>query len=158
MPSSAKAKLEGARDQLAGKEMGVGRYYMEKRDYTAAINRFKTVVTQYQTTATSRRRLAAADRGLLAIGIVGERRRRRPCSGTISPTAAGTRTPTSREGRRRRASEKPGLLYFQGSRSWVSASLTRNRPMAAARPRTRASNPLHSASPQSPGATSIETL
>src|ERR1700753_3874813 len=48
--TSAKAKLEGARDQLAGREMNVGRYYMEKRDYTAAINRFKTVVTQYQTT------------------------------------------------------------------------------------------------------------
>src|SRR4051812_6439253 len=48
--TSAKAKLEGARDQLAGKEMNVGRYYMDKRDYTAAINRFKTVVTQYQTT------------------------------------------------------------------------------------------------------------
>ena len=43
---SAKAKLEGARDQLAGKEMSIGRYYMQKRDYTAAINRFKTVVTQ----------------------------------------------------------------------------------------------------------------
>src|SRR6201985_703051 len=28
--TSAKAKLEGARDQLAGKEMAVGRYYMEK--------------------------------------------------------------------------------------------------------------------------------
>src|SRR5260370_43413 len=38
---SAKAKLEGARDQLAGREMAVGRYYMDKRDYTAAINRFK---------------------------------------------------------------------------------------------------------------------
>src|SRR5437762_13103402 len=47
---SAKAKTEGARDQLAGKEMDVGRYYMQKRDYTAAINRYKAVVTQYQTT------------------------------------------------------------------------------------------------------------
>src|SRR5690242_14123691 len=43
--TSAKAKIEGARDQLAGREMNVGRYYMQKRDYTAAINRFKTVVT-----------------------------------------------------------------------------------------------------------------
>src|SRR6185503_11119691 len=45
--TSAKAKIEGARDQLAGKEMNVGRYYMQKRDYTAAINRYKAVVTQY---------------------------------------------------------------------------------------------------------------
>src|SRR5262249_58568019 len=47
---SAKAKLEGARDQLAGKEMEIGRYNLEKRNYTGAINRFKPVVTQYQTT------------------------------------------------------------------------------------------------------------
>ena len=37
---SAKAKIEGARDQLAGREMNIGRYYMEKHDYAAAINRF----------------------------------------------------------------------------------------------------------------------
>src|SRR5438046_10641098 len=48
--TSAKAKLEGARDQLAGREMNIGRYYMQKRDSPAAINRFKSVVTQYQTT------------------------------------------------------------------------------------------------------------
>src|SRR6201994_301725 len=47
---SAKAKIEGARDQLAGKEMDVGRYNLEHRNYIGAINRFKTVVTQYQTT------------------------------------------------------------------------------------------------------------
>jgi DNA uptake lipoprotein len=54
--TSAKAKLEGARDQLAGKEMDVGRYYMEKRDYTAAINRFKTVVTRIRPRGMSRKR------------------------------------------------------------------------------------------------------
>src|ERR1700685_100460 len=47
---SAKTKLEGARDQLAGREMSIGRFYMQRHDYTAAINRFKIVVTQYQTT------------------------------------------------------------------------------------------------------------
>src|SRR6202041_3993811 len=39
---SAKTKLEGARDQLAGREMSVGRYYLQKHDYIAPINRFKT--------------------------------------------------------------------------------------------------------------------
>ena len=39
-----------ARDQLAGKEMEIGRFYMNKRDFIGAINRFKVVVTQYQTT------------------------------------------------------------------------------------------------------------
>jgi len=69
---SAKAKLEGARDQLAGKEMSIGRYYMEKRDYTAAINRFKTVVTQYQTTRHVEEALARLTEAYMAIGIVGE--------------------------------------------------------------------------------------
>jgi outer membrane protein assembly factor BamD len=69
---SAKAKLEGARDQLAGKEMEIGRYYLAKRDYTAAINRFKRVVTQYQTTRHVEEALARLTECYLAIGIVGE--------------------------------------------------------------------------------------
>jgi outer membrane protein assembly factor BamD len=69
---SAKAKLEGARDQLAGREMNIGRYYMEKRNYTAAINRFKTVVTQYQTTRHVEEALARLTEAYMAIGIVGE--------------------------------------------------------------------------------------
>ena len=67
---SAKAKLEAARDQLAGREMSVGRYYMEKRNYTAAINRFKTVVTQYQTTRHVEEALARLTEAYMAIGIV----------------------------------------------------------------------------------------
>jgi outer membrane protein assembly factor BamD len=70
--ASAKKKLEGARDQLAGKEMSVGRYYMQKREFTAAINRFKTVVTQYQTTRHVEEALARLAEAYMAIGIVGE--------------------------------------------------------------------------------------
>jgi outer membrane protein assembly factor BamD len=69
---SAKAKLEGARDQLAGKEMEIGRYNLEKRNYTGAINRFKTVVTQYQTTRHVEEALARLTEAYMAIGIVGE--------------------------------------------------------------------------------------
>ena len=69
---SAKAKMEGARDQLAGKEMDVGRYNLEKRNFTGAINRFKTVVTQYQTTRHVEEALERLTEAYLAIGIVGE--------------------------------------------------------------------------------------
>src|SRR5215813_10173772 len=69
---SAKAKMEGARDQLACKEMAVGRYYMEKRDYTAAINRYKTVVTQYQTTRHVEEALERLTEAYMTIGIVPE--------------------------------------------------------------------------------------
>src|ERR1700761_5259590 len=69
---SAKAKLEGARDQLAGKEMEIGRYNLDKRNYTGAINRFKTVVTQYQTTRHVEEALARLTEAYMALGIVGE--------------------------------------------------------------------------------------
>jgi len=69
---SAKSKLEAARDQLAGREMNVGRYYMQKRNYTAAINRFKTVVTQYQTTRHVEEALARLTEAYMTIGIVSE--------------------------------------------------------------------------------------
>jgi outer membrane protein assembly factor BamD len=69
---TAKAKLQAARDQLAGKEMDVGRYYMSKRDYAAAINRFKSVVTQYQTTREVEEALFRLTEAYMAIGIVGE--------------------------------------------------------------------------------------
>jgi outer membrane protein assembly factor BamD len=69
---TAKGKLQAARDQLAGKEMDVGRYYMQKRNYTAAINRFKSVVTQYQTTRHVEEALFRLTEAYMAIGIVGE--------------------------------------------------------------------------------------
>jgi outer membrane protein assembly factor BamD len=69
---AAKTKLEAARDQLAGKEMNIGRYYLDQRNYTAAINRFKTVVTQYQTTRHVEEALARLTECYMAIGIVGE--------------------------------------------------------------------------------------
>ena len=46
----ATLKIDLTNDHLAGKEMAVGRYYMERGDYVGAINRFRTVVDQYQTT------------------------------------------------------------------------------------------------------------
>jgi outer membrane protein assembly factor BamD len=70
--ASAKQKIEVARDQLAGKEMQVGRYYLEKKDYTGAINRFKVVVTKYQTTRHVEEALERLTEAYLALGIVDE--------------------------------------------------------------------------------------
>jgi outer membrane protein assembly factor BamD len=69
---SAKKKIEMARDQLAGKEMEVGRFYMNKRDFTGAINRFKVVVTQYQTTRHVEEALMRLTEAYLSLGIVPE--------------------------------------------------------------------------------------
>ncbi|MGH6681924.1 MAG: outer membrane protein assembly factor BamD, partial [Bradyrhizobium sp.] len=70
--AKAKAKLLAANDQLAGKEMEIGRYYLKRHDYTAAINRFKTVVTEYQTTREVQEALARLTEAYMAMGIVSE--------------------------------------------------------------------------------------
>jgi outer membrane protein assembly factor BamD len=70
--NSAKQKIEVARDQLAGKEMEIGRYYMKKKDYTGAINRFKVVVTKYQTTRHVEEALMRLTESYMALGIVEE--------------------------------------------------------------------------------------
>ena len=70
--ASAKHKIDVAKDQLAGKEMTIGRYYQEKRDYTGAINRFKVVVTQYQTTRHVEEALMRLTEVYMTLGIVEE--------------------------------------------------------------------------------------
>jgi outer membrane protein assembly factor BamD len=69
---SAKNKIEMARDQLAGKEMLVGRYYQGRKDFAGAINRFKIVVTQYQTTRHVEEALMRLTECYMALGIVNE--------------------------------------------------------------------------------------
>ena len=61
-----------ARDQLAGKEMSVGRDEMEHKRFSGAINRFKIVVTQYQTTRHVEEALLRLTEAYMALGVVGE--------------------------------------------------------------------------------------
>jgi len=70
--NNAKQKIDVARDQLAGKEMEIGRYYLKKKDYTGAINRFKVVVTRYQTTRHVEEALMRLTESYMALGIVDE--------------------------------------------------------------------------------------
>ena len=69
---SARRKIEVARDQIAGKEMLVGRYYLDRRNYAGAINRFKAVVTQYQMTRHVEEALMRLTECYMALGIVPE--------------------------------------------------------------------------------------
>src|SRR5271154_3537934 len=69
---NAKKKINLARDQLAGKEMEIGRFYMKRRDFTGAINRFKVVVTQYQTTREVEEALERLTEAYISLGILVE--------------------------------------------------------------------------------------
>jgi outer membrane protein assembly factor BamD len=68
----ARQKMEIAIDQIAGKEMQIGRYYLERREYLAAVNRFRTVVEDYQTTRHVEEALHRLTESYLALGIVPE--------------------------------------------------------------------------------------
>jgi outer membrane protein assembly factor BamD len=70
--TAARKKIDMARDQLAGKEMEIGRYYMNKRDFIGAINRFKVVVTQYQTTRHVEEALERLTEAYVSIGLIDE--------------------------------------------------------------------------------------
>lgn len=68
----AKLKIDLARDHLAGKEMAIGRFYQKRGEYVAAINRFKTVVDEYQTTTHVPEALHRLVECYLALGITDE--------------------------------------------------------------------------------------
>ena len=68
----ARRKIQAARDQIAGKEMQVGRYYQERKEYLAAVNRFKFVVNTMQTTRHVEEALHRLTESYLALGIVAE--------------------------------------------------------------------------------------
>jgi outer membrane protein assembly factor BamD len=70
--NDAKQKIIVARDQLAGKEMQTGRYYLERREYIAAINRFKMVVTEFQDTRHVEEALERLVEANMALGLAGE--------------------------------------------------------------------------------------
>ncbi|HEV7336425.1 MAG TPA: outer membrane protein assembly factor BamD [Bosea sp. (in: a-proteobacteria)] len=65
-------KMLVARDQLAGKEMNVGRFYLEKRNYPGAVNRFRDVITKYQTTRHVEEALMRLTEAYMALGITNE--------------------------------------------------------------------------------------
>ena len=70
--ADARKKIQVASDQLAGKELEVGRFYLQKRNYAGAINRFRTVVSRYQTTRHVEEALQRLTEAYMAMGIVGE--------------------------------------------------------------------------------------
>jgi len=68
----AKLKIDLTRDHLAGKEMTIGRFYLKRGEYVAAINRFRTVIERYQTTTHAPEALHRLVECYLALGVTSE--------------------------------------------------------------------------------------
>jgi outer membrane protein assembly factor BamD len=68
----ARVKIDMVNDQLAGKEMTIGRYYLRQGDTLAAIGRFRTVVDRYQTTTHAPEALYRLVEAYLTVGLTEE--------------------------------------------------------------------------------------
>jgi outer membrane protein assembly factor BamD len=69
---AAQLRLDLTLDHLAGKEMEVGRYYLKRDHFIAAINRFRNVVVQYQTTSHTPEALHRLVESYLSLGVFDE--------------------------------------------------------------------------------------
>jgi len=70
--ADARLKIDMVNDQLAGKEMTVGRYYLRNGDTLAAIGRFRSVVDRYQTTSHTPEALYRLVEAYLTVGLIEE--------------------------------------------------------------------------------------
>lgn len=68
----AQTKIRFARDNLAGKEMQIGRYYQERKEYLAAVTRYRTVVEQFGNTNQVEEALARLVETYYSLGLVEE--------------------------------------------------------------------------------------
>lgn len=69
---SAILKFDLAFDHLSAKEMEIGRYYLRRNHYTAAINRFRVVVEDFQTTTHTPEALHRLVEAYLSLGLTDE--------------------------------------------------------------------------------------
>ena len=70
--SDARLKVDMVNDQLAGKEMAIGRYYLRQGQTIAAIGRFRAVVDKYQTTTHTPEALYRLVEAYLTVGLMQE--------------------------------------------------------------------------------------
>lgn len=70
--ADARLKVDMVRDQLAGKDMEIGRWYLRRNQHLAAINRFKRVVTEYETTSHAPEALYRLVETYLSVGLANE--------------------------------------------------------------------------------------
>ncbi len=70
--AQARKRLKIAKDLIAAQDMTVGRYYMKRGEFLAAINRFRTVVTDHQETAHVEEALSRLTESYMAVGLTSE--------------------------------------------------------------------------------------
>ncbi|MEE9314743.1 MAG: outer membrane protein assembly factor BamD [Rhizobiaceae bacterium] len=109
----AKRKMRIAKDQLAGKEMLVGRYYQERREFLPAINRYRAVVESFEDTRHVEEALARLTESYYALGLTSEAQ--------TAAAVLGHNFPESKWYKDSYALlEKGGLRPLENQGSWIS--------------------------------------
>lgn len=106
-------RIRLAEDAIAANEMQVGRYYLKRANYVAAINRFKTVVAEFQTTAQVEEALMRLTETYMALGVANEAQTAAAILGHNFPQSPWYRDAYG-------LLEKQGLKPQVASGSWVS--------------------------------------
>jgi outer membrane protein assembly factor BamD len=115
----AELKIDMVRDQLAGKEMSIGRYYLKRDEHLAAINRFRRVIEEYDTTTHAPEALHRLVEAYLAIGLVSQAQAAAAVLGHNYPGSdwyADSYALMTRQGVAMEAAEADGSGWF--SRMW----------------------------------------
>ena len=123
---TADNRIRLCQDTLAAQEMNVGRYYMQHNNPVAAINRFKVVVTDYQTTAHVEEALYRLTAAYMALGIAPEAQNAAAVLGHNFPNSSWYRDSYA-------LLQKEGLQPAATSSSWF-ASLFNSTPKKAPPP------------------------
>ncbi|MEL6966370.1 MAG: outer membrane protein assembly factor BamD [Pseudomonadota bacterium] len=109
----SKAKMRISKDNIAGKEMMVGRYYLERREFLAAINRFRMVVEKFEDTRHVEEALARLTESYYALGLNSEAQ--------TAAAVLGHNFPDSKWYRDSYALlDKGGLRPLENKSSWIS--------------------------------------
>lgn len=111
----AKQKMRFARDQIAGKEMQVGRYYLERKEYLAGIKRFRLVVEQYSNTRHTEEALARLVEAYFALGLASEAQTAAAVLGTNYPDSEWYKDSY-------KLLQTGGLQPRENTGSWISAA------------------------------------
>ncbi|HEX6859882.1 MAG TPA: outer membrane protein assembly factor BamD [Caulobacteraceae bacterium] len=82
----ARLKIDMVNDQLAGKEMAIGRWYLRQGQTLAAIGRFRNVVDRYQTTSHTPEALYRLVEAYLTLGLTGEAKKNGAVLGANYPS------------------------------------------------------------------------
>ena len=152
--TDARLKIDMVNDQLAGKEMNIGRYYLRQNDTLAAIGRFKVVIDRYQTTSHTPEALYRLVEAYLTVGLLDEAKKDGAVLGFNYP---GDRWYSDAYGLLSSKGLKPSVIpAVVSKRSVFHAALTKDKSATVAPPEATTAAALSATVNAAPATPAVE--